>query len=59
MYPNGYGMPKDDVQAYKWLAPAAARGHAVDRNHLNNMIGGIAPEELAEGRRLVAEWRPR
>ena len=57
MYRDGNGVKKDYVQAYMWLSLAVAagdEGHAV----VDELAAKMTPKQIAEGKRLVAEWKP-
>lgn len=65
MYGNGEGVAQDRVEAYKWLelaatllppSDAANRKIAVENRDLVATL--MPPAELAEGQRLVREWKP-
>lgn len=53
MYMNGVGVPVDHVQAVMWLTLAAERERSA-RYLIYTKEEEIAPEDLAEGRRLAA-----
>ena len=50
MYALGEGVPKDDVEAVKWLCMAAEQGHAGAQNNLGFMyaLGRGVPEDDVE-----------
>jgi TPR repeat protein len=54
MYNFGKGVPRDDVEAVKWLRKAAEQGHANAQNHLGGMCeyGMGVPQDKAE----AAKW---
>ena len=59
MYSRGDGVPQDLVEAYKWCNLAAAQGST---NHINNrdaFLISMTPAQIAEGQRLVREFKPR
>ena len=54
----GRGVPENYVEAYKWLAVAAAKGNADAKNNRDIVRAGMTAAQLAEGQRLAAEWKP-
>lgn len=58
---KGAGVPRDRAQAAKWWTLAMGHGESF-RNRYSPTIESaeamLTPEELAEGRRLAAEWKP-
>ena len=63
MYANGHGVPKDYVRAHMWFSIAAAAGasdvsvrEAVKWRDL--VATRMTPAQIAEARRLAAEWKP-
>lgn len=62
LYEHGHAMPADLVEAYKWfdLAARSGQGPADDAAwHRDAIAARLAPEELAEAKRLVEAWSPR
>jgi TPR repeat protein len=59
MYANGWGVPKSDIEAYKWYNLAAAQGQSEATTRRDRIAARMTPAQLAEGQRLAAEWRPR
>jgi TPR repeat protein len=64
MYAEGPGLARDDVQAFKWFAVAAARG--ADSYARTNAAKGrdttatkMTPAQVAEAERLLREWKPK
>lgn len=66
-YSLGVGVPKDLVQAYKWLTLAAARGNDFAKICLEQIkvggqpelgVGQLTPEQKAEAEKLVREFKP-
>jgi TPR repeat protein len=66
-YSLGAGVPKDLVQAYKWLTLAAARGNKFAKICLGQIkVGGqpearvhqLTPKQKAEVEKLVREFKP-
>ena len=45
------GMARDIVRSHMWFSLLAAQGNAAAKRTL-----GMTPDELAESRRLAAEW---
>jgi localization factor PodJL len=54
---NGDGGPKDHVQAYKWFALSAAQGDEQAAAHRDWLEKKMTPAQLAQAKRLVAEWK--
>jgi len=57
MYYRGYGVTKDNVQAYMWLNLAAMRGLETARTLRDRLAEKMTPAQLAEAQRLAREWR--
>jgi TPR repeat protein len=55
MYINGEGIPQDYVKAYAWLNLAAVQGEEQAANIRALLLEEIAPEEIAEGKKLSAQ----
>lgn len=60
-YSYGHGVPRDDVQAYKWFHVAAAtatdqriRGLAVNSRDI--LAQTMTPREIAQGEQLARDW---
>ena len=61
-YMQGRGVPEDQVQAYLWLSLAAAnRGEGQERRAKSRdaLASKLTADQLAEGKRLVTEWKPK
>lgn len=57
-YGNGQGVLRDDVQAYKWFALAAAQGRENAAANCQVLVREMAPEQIAEAKKLVADFKP-
>jgi hypothetical protein len=64
-YGTGRGVPQDYVQAYKWWSLATKFFPGRETMHMPRSANGVdsidqamTPEQIAEARRLVAEWKP-
>jgi TPR repeat protein len=58
---KGAGVPRDRAQAVKWWTLALGHGEKQRKRWgptIEHVEANLAPEELAEGRRLAAQWRP-
>jgi TPR repeat protein len=56
-YEKGEGVPKDMVQAYRWINIAAVNGrYAALREAWE---GKLTPQQVAQGQELSREWKPR
>jgi TPR repeat protein len=56
-YTSGIGVIKDYVQAYKWDNLAAAQGVKIASQFLSTLEQSMTPEQIAEGQRLVREFK--
>jgi S1-C subfamily serine protease len=60
MYINGAGVPANYVEAYKWVLLAAANGNeSAQKVRLPKERNLLTTEQIAEGQRLAAEFKPR
>ena len=59
MYGDGEGVPTDYVEAYLWLSLAAAAGDGDASDFRDFMDKGMTPEQIAEARRRLNEWKPK
>jgi S1-C subfamily serine protease len=59
LYFLGDGVPKDYVEAYKWLDLASAQGNDKAKEAVSVLEGVMAQEQIAEGQRLAREFKPR
>ncbi len=66
MFVDGWGVPKDYVQAHMWFNLAAARipasqtekrDKAVENRDL--VAAKMTPAQIAEGQKLAREWKPK
>jgi TPR repeat protein len=64
LYNEGLGVPRDDVQAFKWFAIAAEGGS--DGYVRTNAAQGrdatarkLAADQIAKAQRLAREWKPK
>ncbi|NIM62514.1 MAG: hypothetical protein GTO30_12975 [Acidobacteria bacterium] len=53
---NGTGVPRDDVQAYRWLNLAAAAGDTHAGNLRDDLSRRMTREQIAEAQRISSEW---
>jgi hypothetical protein len=59
MYQAGRGVPRDDVEAYKWYCLAAAQGNnGIAMTNRDSLLRSLTPEQIAEGQRRAAEFKP-
>lgn len=58
MYEKGLGVPADDVQAYMWATLAAAQNDPKATVRLSPLEKSMTPDQIAEAKRRVAEWKP-
>jgi TPR repeat protein len=59
LYAEGIGVEKDLVKAYQWLTIAAQQGEITAPKMLVGVAPVLTPDQIAEGKRLAAEWRVR
>jgi len=60
-YYKGAGVPRDRAQAAKWWTLAMGHGEWFRQRYwpsIESAEANLRPEELAEGRRMAAEWKP-
>lgn len=57
LYANGNGVRQDNVQAYMWLDLGSILGVAKAATEREKVTEKMAPEQIAEGRRLVDAWK--
>ncbi len=58
LYGNGYGVPQDFVQAYKWYKLAATYGEKRGAEARDALAKQMTPAQIAEGQQLAREWKP-
>lgn len=58
MYWLGQGVSMDLVQSYMWLLLAAKQNPRVTTQNIPAIEALLTPEQMAEGRRRAAEWKP-
>jgi TPR repeat protein len=51
-------VARDVVQAYRWIALAAAQGDAGAQRNLKVLERRMTAEQIAQGQRLAREWKP-
>ena len=59
MYDDGEGVPKDKVQAYKWLSLAAANGDKPAPMLRDLLAKEMTAAQIAEAKKLASEWKPK
>jgi TPR repeat protein len=59
MYFGGVGVPKDYVEAHKWLSLAAAQGYKDTAQFRDLIASAMTPAQIAEAQRLAREWKPK
>ncbi len=57
LYSQGRGVPKDNVQAYRWYTLAAGQGNDLADKFKNHLEKSMTLEQLAEAQRLAREWK--
>ncbi|MEO0730047.1 MAG: SEL1-like repeat protein, partial [Pseudomonadota bacterium] len=58
LYQNGLGVPKDEVQAYKWFALAARGGDKEARVQERALAKTIAKADKSKIDTEISKWRP-
>ena len=59
LYANGEGVPKNSVEAYKWLNLAAANGYEDAIKRRSILERQMTRDQIAEAQRLSAGWQPK
>ncbi len=59
IYSQGRGVPKDNVQAYRWYTLAANQGDDLAEKFKDHLEKSMTPTQLAEAQRLAREWKPK
>ena len=57
MYFNGYGVPRDIVQAHKWFNLAAANGDKEAVTRRDTLEKQMTPAKITEAQKLAREWK--
>jgi tetratricopeptide (TPR) repeat protein len=55
---NGEGVAKSTVEAYKWFSLASVNGNDKAKNHLENLVKNMSPEQISDGQNLVNSFKP-
>jgi TPR repeat protein len=62
LYDNGRGVPRDLVQAHKWMNLSASLSTGEEREHrvrMRDIIGvKMSYQQIAQARDLALTWRP-
>ena len=58
MYRLGKGISQSCIMAYMWLDISARGGNAAAKDLRRAVAEGMSPAEIAEAKRMSAEWRP-
>ena len=58
-YDSGEGVAKDEVEAYKWWLLAAGQGNDDAKYNMTIVENKMSREQIAEGRRLARDFKPR
>ena len=59
MYAEGLGIPQNFVLAYSWANIAAAADREAARDLRDNLAKLMTPDQIAEGQRLSAAYKPK
>ena len=57
-YANGWGVPKDYAEAYKWYNLASGQGYRDATTERDALAAMMTPEQIAEAQRLSREFQP-
>ena len=57
LYSDGQGVPQNDAEAYKWYS-LAAKSLETAATSKEEAAALTKPDQIAEGERLAAKWRP-
>lgn len=57
--PVGLGVPKDEVEACKWLLLSGAQGNEGAKKRYGILEAALTPAQLEEGQKLAREFKPR
>jgi TPR repeat protein len=58
LYELGWGVPKDNVQAYMWNELALAHGFGRAATARDSVAGHMTPAMIEQAKALVAAWKP-
>ena len=58
-YDSGEGVAKDEIEAYKWWLLAAGHGNDDAKYNMTIVENKMSREQIAEGRRLARDFKPR
>ena len=56
-YANGRGVPKDEMEAYKWSLLARAQGNEDAKQTIVILEGRLTPAQREEGQRRAREFK--
>jgi hypothetical protein len=56
LHANGYGVPRDDVQACFWFNLAAAQNHRDAARNRDVLLGRMAPADVSRALFMVRRW---
>ena len=59
MYANGQGVPQNFLLAHMWFNLASTSGDADGGKNRDFVASKMTPAQIAEARRLAAEWKPK
>ena len=58
-YHNGRGVAKDYVEGYMWFLLAAGQGDESAKEGITTLEGLMTQEQIAEGKKLARNFKPR
>ena len=56
-YITGEGVVKNDLEGYKWVLLAAAKGAKKAKENASIVERRLSPEQRAEAQRMATEWQ--
>ena len=54
---NGQGVPRDYVEAYKWLSLSAAQGNEYASKSLPSLANLMTKEQITQAEDLIKKWK--
>jgi serine/threonine protein kinase len=58
LYENGFGIPRNAVDAYMWYSLSMRSGNSAARGMKERVAGKLQPAEIRQADRAVDRWRP-
>jgi len=57
-YANGNGVPRNFIEAYKWVSLAAAQGRENAKKALSKIESYLTPTEIVEAQKRAGQFKP-